>query len=71
MGGERRVGCVCRQRGDGGVCGDGRMSSMGAVGQRRGVDVVVVHDRAGQHQLEQTGGGKHVQISSGGTSHTK
>lgn len=30
------------------------MSSLGAVGQRRGVDVVVVHDRAGQNQLQQT-----------------
>lgn len=52
VGGEGRV---CRQRGE---RGDGRAGSMGAVGQRRGVDVVVVHHWAGQHQLEQAGSGQ-------------
>lgn len=40
--------------GERGVRGDGRVRSVGAVGQRRGVHVVVVHHWAGQNQLEQT-----------------
>lgn len=46
----RGVCRVCGVRGDGGV------SRVRTEGQRRGVDVVIVHHWAGQHQLEQTRG---------------
>lgn len=47
---------VCRVCRVCGVRGDGGMSCVWAEGQWRGVDVVVVHHWAGQHQLEQTAG---------------
>lgn len=51
VGAQGRVGCVRRVDG---VRGNRRVGGVGAEGQRGGVDVVVVHHRAGQHQLEQT-----------------
>lgn len=52
LGGVLRVGGgvrgMCRVRGDWG------MGCVRAEGQRRRVDAVVIHHRAGQHQLQQT-----------------
>lgn len=51
----RGVRAVCGECRECGVWGDGWMSGVRTIGQRRCVDVVVVHHRARQHQLEQTG----------------
>lgn len=50
-----RVCSMCRKRRVRWVWGDGWMTCMWTEGQRRSVDVVVVHHRTRQDQLQQTG----------------
>lgn len=53
-GGEGGVWAVSGMCGESGERGDGGVSGVRTEGQRGGVDVVVVHDWTGQHQLKQT-----------------